>query len=72
MTQPPTDEGFSRLLRHVRDLIVVSDERGIVLYASPSVEEMLGYTLDEYVGSAGWGYVYPDDIGRLADAFTLA
>jgi diguanylate cyclase (GGDEF)-like protein/PAS domain S-box-containing protein len=66
------DARFRRLIEHARDLIVVTDERGDVRYASPSVRALLGYTPEAYARTNSWEHLHPDDVDRVADAFTLA
>ena len=66
------DERFRRLIEHARDLIVVTDERGDVRYASPSVRALLGYAPEAYARTNSWEHLHPDDVDRVADAFTLA
>ena len=41
---------FRSLVAHSSDLITVLDREGIVTYQSPSVERVLGYTVDEIEG----------------------
>ncbi|MDZ7733690.1 MAG: PAS domain-containing protein [Acidimicrobiia bacterium] len=48
------------------DVVTVTDETGRVLYVSPAIEHMLGYTRDEYVGTDQFEYFHPDD-RRLAE-----
>lgn len=45
----------------IRDVVVVIDDRGAVLYASPSVERVLGYDPEEVMGDGVLQYVHPDD-----------
>src|SRR5207248_3379059 len=42
---------FRSLVAHSSDLITVLDADGIVTYQSPSIERMLGYTIEEVEGS---------------------
>ena len=69
---PADDARFRRLIEHARDLIVVTDERGAVRYASPSVRALLGYAPEAYARTNSWDHFHPDDVDRVADAFTLA
>jgi diguanylate cyclase (GGDEF)-like protein/PAS domain S-box-containing protein len=41
---------LSSLVQHASDLITVIDSEGIVVYQSPSIERVLGYSADEVVG----------------------
>ena len=42
---------FGSLVRHSSDLITVLDATGTVVYQSPSIERVLGYTPEEVVGT---------------------
>ncbi|MEA5139875.1 sensor histidine kinase [Arcicella rigui] len=54
---------FSELLSsNVKDLIVIYNLQGNILYASPSCNEMLGYTQNEMIGRSAYDFFYPDDI----------
>lgn len=54
-------ERFGHLFRHSNDIITVLDEVGNLLYASPSLERVLGYG-DGWNESGGvLGLVHPDD-----------
>ena len=63
-----TDEQFRLLVQHAPDLVVVGDPQGTILYASPSVEQILGYPTAEYIGSNGAQYIHPDDLDLVMDA----
>jgi diguanylate cyclase (GGDEF)-like protein/PAS domain S-box-containing protein len=41
---------FRSLVAHSSDLITVLDANGVVTYQSPSIERLLGYTVDEVLG----------------------
>ncbi len=56
---------FRSLVAHSSDLITVLDRNGVVTYQSPSVEKLLGYTVDE-VESSVFGELLDDsDRSRL-------
>jgi diguanylate cyclase (GGDEF)-like protein/PAS domain S-box-containing protein len=62
-----TSEGrLSALVQHSSDLITVLDADGIVIYQSPSIEHVLGYTPDAMVGTHITRLLHPDEHGRLA------
>ena len=52
---------FRSLTEHSFDAIIVYDEAGIITYASPSVESVIGYTSKELVGSSGCTYTFSED-----------
>ena len=63
--QPKTckrsDKNFRALIENSFDVIVLQNERGDILYASPSITRILGYTPDELVGVNGAYVVHPED-----------
>jgi diguanylate cyclase (GGDEF)-like protein/PAS domain S-box-containing protein len=45
-----------------RDVAVVGDARGTLLYASPAVVVLFGYEADDVVASDLWSFLHPDDL----------
>ncbi|MEX1071169.1 MAG: PAS domain S-box protein [Anaerolineales bacterium] len=43
-----------QILKHVKTLVIVIDANQEVIYASPSVEEVIGYTSKEVMGDGWW------------------
>jgi PAS domain S-box-containing protein len=56
-----SESRFRALIENSTDLIAMIDEKGTLLYASPSTTRILGYRLDEYVGEDGFNFLHPDD-----------
>ena len=56
------DAWASMLLRGSSDLILVTDRAGRIAYASPSVERILGRSVDEVAGRLLTSLVHPDDL----------
>jgi PAS domain S-box-containing protein len=52
---------FRQLAENAQDMIIHSNLRGIVQYASPGCLAMTGFTPDEVVGREGMHIVYEDD-----------
>jgi len=48
------------IINSVDSMIFVSDRDGNVIFASPSVEKMLGYTPEEILGDKWWKVTYDD------------
>jgi PAS domain S-box-containing protein len=63
---------FRALVQNASDIIVVLDAQGIVRYVSPSVQQVLGYDPDAYLGENVFGLVHPDDLVPLQRAFARA
>lgn len=55
------DKRFRALIENITDQISLVDEKGIIIYASPSVTKILGYTADEYIGSNILDFINEED-----------
>lgn len=60
---------YSLLTETSGELITELDPEGRVLFMSPSCEALLGYKVDELVGTTPFGLVHPDDIETVAKMF---
>jgi PAS domain S-box-containing protein len=56
---------FQALVEHAEDWIVVLDAQGVIAYASPSIERVLGYRPEKRVGRLSLELVHPDDRPRV-------
>jgi len=65
-------ERHRAFLEYGSDLVTVVDEEGLVVYESPSVEEVLGYEQGSTVGRSPLGYVHPDDREQVTERFYRA
>ena len=52
---------FRALIENSSDGIILSDEKGVIIYHSPQVERMLGYSFSELKGINAVGLIHPDD-----------
>lgn len=59
------EKRFRLLIENITDGIVLNDEHSNVIYQSPSVTRILGYTLDERKGQPVLNYVHEDDKARF-------
>ena len=57
-----SEERFRSLLVHAVDVACIIDAGGFVRYASPAVEQVLGYTVDEFCEIHPFDLVHPDDL----------
>ncbi len=53
---------FRGVVQHASDLILLLDSDGLIRYASPAVEELLGYTEESVLGLDPVDFVHPDDL----------
>jgi PAS domain S-box-containing protein len=67
---------FRALIEHAYDVVLLSSAEGTILYASPSVQMMLGYAPEELIGRSGYDLVHPDhrqeSINRMTQSMEQA
>ena len=63
---------FRALIEHAFDVVLLLDRDCGVLYASPSVERVLGYAPRELVGRNGLDLVHPDQLEDARNQFGTA
>lgn len=51
-------------------MILIVGANGIVRYASPSVERVLGYKPEDLVGNSSWELMHPDELSALQELYT--
>jgi PAS domain S-box-containing protein len=56
-----SEQRFRALIENSTDMIALADEKGTIIYASPSTTRILGYDLEDYVGKSGFDFVHPED-----------
>jgi diguanylate cyclase (GGDEF)-like protein/PAS domain S-box-containing protein len=65
-----------RFAGNARDIVVAVDPQGVLVAASQSVQRILGYVVDDIVGTSMLRYLHPEDLTLaatlLADAPSLA
>jgi PAS domain S-box-containing protein len=65
-------ERFRTLVEEARDTIFVVDDGGNIGYATPGVEDLLGFQPEELVGRNGFDRIHPDDVAAATAAFAAA
>lgn len=60
---------YRNLIGDALDGILLTDINGIISFASPSVERILGYRAEELVQTHAFDYVHPDDFREAMAAF---
>jgi PAS domain S-box-containing protein len=58
-------ERFEALLKNSSELILVLDGQGLILFASPSAEAILGRRAPDLVGRGIRSLIHPDDLRRF-------
>jgi len=57
---------FRGLIEHAPDILAVLDSAGLYAYVSPSFTRLLGYEVDEVIGTNPLDSVHPDDAEATA------
>jgi PAS domain S-box-containing protein len=67
-------QGFRALVEYGSDGIALGDGNGNVLYVSPAITRILGYSVEEFIGTNFLTLLHPDDLaeGRARFAAVLA
>ena len=63
---------FREITENSSDMILILNGRGIIVYASPSVERFLGYSPEEMIGKASFRFIHPADAARAMQDFSEA
>jgi PAS domain S-box-containing protein len=56
---------FRSLIEKGNEIIAMHDREGRVVYISPSVEKVLGYTVDDRIGKDAFEFIHKDDVVRI-------
>lgn len=60
------EKKFKGLIENNLDVIVLLDAQGNILYESPSIKRVLGYSQDERTGKHSFGLLHPDEVSYVA------
>lgn len=69
--QRAREERFQALLQQSSDAIALISHDGTILYVSPAVERILGYSPDELVGKSAFPFLNPTDRSAAAEQLAL-
>ncbi len=61
-----SERRFKALVSNSSDIIVVTDQAGIMQYVSPAFDRILGRSADSYRQESMGAFVHPDDLARLS------
>jgi PAS domain S-box-containing protein len=56
-----SEQRFRSLLENSFEAIILYDEPGYITYVSPTVEDVLGYSMEEMLGAKGMHFIHPED-----------
>ena len=57
-----SEDHFRALIEHTSDLTLIVEDTGVIRYASPSVERLLGYSGVQLAGRPLAEFLHPDDV----------
>ncbi|MFW9988580.1 MAG: PAS domain S-box protein [Candidatus Odinarchaeota archaeon] len=60
-----SEEKYRNLINNLNDAVVEVDFEGPILYISPQITRILGYTPDELIGTNGYELIHQDDYDRV-------
>jgi diguanylate cyclase (GGDEF)-like protein/PAS domain S-box-containing protein len=60
-----SEKRFRALIEHSTDAISLIDSSAHVIYESPSVEKLTGYSAEERIGKNGLDLIYPEDLAHI-------
>lgn len=66
-----SEERFRSLVQNSTDITTVLSEDGTILYQSPSIERILGYSPDIFVGRYAFDWLHPDDLMETQSRYNL-
>ena len=64
-----SERRFRALIENAQDMIAVMDEEGTIVYNSPAIQNVLGYTPEEHHGKKAFEFVHPDDLTKVMKYF---
>lgn len=64
-----SEKKFQMLVENSSDIFTMIDEKGTVIYVSPTIEQILGYTQEENTGKNIFEFIHPDDANYVTDVF---
>jgi len=65
-------KNLTYILENLSEVIYTTDDKGVVTYVSPNVEEISGYHPDEIIGRHFTDFVHPDDLSERMHYFLKA
>ena len=67
-----SEEKYRRLIESLNDIIITTDENGIVTYISPQIKMITDYDASEVVGKNFSLFIYPEDVSKAVAHFYAA
>ncbi len=67
-----TEAKFRSLIQNSSDMICILEPDGVMQYASPSHERILGYSPSYLIGKNAFDFIHPEDVNGALHVFTQA
>jgi PAS domain S-box-containing protein len=64
-----SEEYFRAIIENASDITLVVDKKGMISFASPSIEQTLGYKPEEIIGKSSLDLIAPADVPRAMQDF---
>ena len=64
-----SEQRFRSIIENSFDAIALLDVNGTILYETPSIVRINGYSVEERLGANGFGRIHPDDVIRVKQSF---
>jgi PAS domain S-box-containing protein len=64
-----SEEYFRLLTENALDIITILEADGTIRYESPSIERVLGYKREDFIGENYFTFIYPDDLPEVTKTF---
>jgi len=65
-----SEKRFRALIEKGDDMITLSSDDGELIYGSPSITRVLGYSVDEFLNKSAYDFIYLEDIPGLIENTT--
>ncbi len=63
-------ERYQALIENGSDIVCVHETDGTIQYMSPSIEGVLGFDPDRFIGENVFDFIHPDDYDRVTERFS--
>lgn len=64
-----TNDNLRTMLKYSNDIITILDDKGTILFESPSIEKILGYTQEELIGRNAFEFIHKEDCKEVFGFF---
>ena len=69
-TLSENEKRYRALIQNSTDGLMLVSGAGVIVYESPSVLELIGYTQEERLGQSAFDFIHPDDLNRARESFS--